>query len=82
MVALINARSRIKNEAVTVNIVSIAARSEYTALIRAVTEFSNSVTPTKSCFFRHSRELVTTEQAEKWWDIRRATEAKLVAITA
>lgn len=32
--------------------------------------------------FRHYRELVTPKQAAKWWDIRPATQTKLVAISA
>lgn len=32
--------------------------------------------------FRHYRELVTPELAAKWWEIRPATETKLVAISA
>jgi integrase len=32
--------------------------------------------------FRHYRELVTPEQAAKWWDIRPATQTNLVAIVA
>jgi integrase len=32
--------------------------------------------------FRHYRELVTSEQAAKYWDIRPAVQTNLVAISA
>ena len=32
--------------------------------------------------FRHYRELVTPEAAEKWWNIRPAVQTRLVAISA
>jgi hypothetical protein len=32
--------------------------------------------------FRHYRELVKPEQAEKYWNIRRKTQTKLMAISA
>ncbi|HXM04561.1 MAG TPA: hypothetical protein VN939_18255 [Chthoniobacterales bacterium] len=32
--------------------------------------------------FRHYRELVTPDQAEKYWDIRPAMQTNVVAITA